>query len=287
MPSYRTLVIAPRIISIPTPDGVISAEGLDLPNAEAEIAAIVSALGASYMPGDVSLNDVIGEMQKGWDIIWFISHGDERGIWLSREIATASQLIQGIRSSKAKLIVINTCSSYEVAAAIHSELRTYLIATLKPVYDQDAFTTGRLLAAYLGRGDSFPVAFNEAIPGRNTNYVYLPGKEERAIPPPPTQNRGSLVDRYSESATRLEDLVGKINLVLYGIPDFPGSGLIQASSAFEKRASSLEKALASAESEIADLRKELESAKKWLLLVSVIVVCLVVIVGAYQAWGNA
>lgn len=187
MPAYRTLVIAPRIISIPTENGIISGESLKLPNAEGEVGAIVSALGAGgLLAGDVKLNDVITELQKGWDIVWFISHGDKNGIWLSRERVTPSQLIQGIRVSGAKLVVLNTCESFEVASAIHSELRTYLIATFKPVFDQDAFTTGRLLASFLGRGETFPAAFNEAIPGNNADYVYFPGKEDRipVLPPP-------------------------------------------------------------------------------------------------------
>jgi hypothetical protein len=242
---------------------------MTLPYAEAEVAAIVGALGASgLLPGLVTKTQLDTELQKGWDIVWFITHGSKEGIWLSNEIVTASQLIQGVRASGAKLVVLNTCDSYAVAAAIHSELRTYLIATLKPVYDQDAFTTGRLLAAYLGRGESFPSAFNAAIPGRNDSYVYLPGKEEREIVSAPTPTKADTGARYVESAEKLENLVNQISWMLYGVPGVQETGLVQQVKNLEKE---LEKA-----------RNDIRALRWWLFLVTAIVSIVVLTASVYS-----
>lgn len=89
MATYRTLVIAPTIESLVTADGVIDGKDFQLPNAPGEIAAIVSALGAGgLLQGHVTTKMVLDELQKGWDIVWFITHGDRNGIWLSREFVT-------------------------------------------------------------------------------------------------------------------------------------------------------------------------------------------------------
>lgn len=177
--------------------------------------------------------------------------------------------------------MINTCSSYEVAAAIHSELRTYLIATLKPIFDQDAYFTGRLLAAALGRGDSFPAAFNAAIPGTNSVYVYLPGKEERPIAASPVTKGDSAVPRYVDGAEKLDNVVQQISWLLYGVPGVQDSGLATTVNGLTKKVDSLEKSLESAEREIVDLRKQLSTANRWLAGIGVALVCLVIVAGVY------
>lgn len=159
---YRTLVIAPRT---------------NLVLAEEETTAVVNALTANLMQGNVTASMVLDKVSEGWDIIWFMTHGTPSGILLSDGPLDAGNLTTFIRTSEARLVVLNTCQSIDVALAIHNELLTNLICTLREIPDRDAFFTGKQLAFQLARGKSFSQAYLAAKPGQNKDYIFLVGKD--------------------------------------------------------------------------------------------------------------
>lgn len=203
---YRTLVVAPRT---------------NLAYAEEEVTAVVNALNANILPGNVTANMVLDKVSEGWDIIWFMTHGDEKGILLSDGPLDASTLTTFIRTSEARLVVLNTCQSISVALAIHNELLTNLICTLREVPDREAFFTGKQLAFQLARGKSFSQAYLAAKPGQNTDYIFLVGKDrdkpsaaltQVPLEAKPSDGRGRLglketESDYAERIQRLDAIV--------------------------------------------------------------------------------
>lgn len=195
--AYRTLVIAPRT---------------NLVLVEDEVSAVVNALGASILQGPVTARDVLEKIAEGWDIIWFMTHGTEDGIMLFDGPLSASSLTTFIRTSEARLVVLNTCESIGVALEIHNELLTNLVCTLREVPDRDAYFTGKQLAMHLARGKTFSQAYLAAKPGQNQNYIFLVGKERDAqtnaltsVPIPAV--RPSDTKDYAEQIKRLDALV--------------------------------------------------------------------------------
>lgn len=257
MPRYRTLVIAPRVAG--------------LPYADQEIMAVVNLLGAQVLQGEgVTLERVIERLQEQWDIVWFITHGDEQGIALSNQHATAAQLTQGIRASEAKLVVLNTCSSSKVAFKLHSELGTYLICTIREIPDQAAYITGRLLAASLGDGASFPAAYNAAIPGQNEDYLYLPGREERIVMPP-TPRRVYGTGREEETLEQLQRIVEQLDAIVNGSTRYHLVGLVESNRIVTAKVDEMSTRIAKMEGSVTTLRRAV-------VALFVICVCLILII---------
>lgn len=148
----------------------------DLPLALDEAVEAANILGGRLLQGDVTASDLVDAVSGGeWDTLWFATHGDEHGIVLSDGHLSTSLLTTIVRTSDADLVVLNTCSSLGVALAMHNELLTDLICTIRPVPDKDAFLTGKQLAYHLSRGMTAMNAYTAAKPGQNRDYIYLPG----------------------------------------------------------------------------------------------------------------
>lgn len=156
---------------------LVVAPNNDLPRASAEAIAVANLLPGYLLQGNVTVNDLLAQAERGkWDILWFACHGDEYGVVLSDSHLSTSALTTLVRTSNAKLIVLNTCSSLVVALSIHNELLTDFICTIQPVPDLSAFLTGKQLALHLSRGYSPVEAYFLAKPGQNRDYVFLPGR---------------------------------------------------------------------------------------------------------------
>lgn len=238
-PRYKSLIVAPRIDAPYSP----------LPNADKEVGAVVSNLNGDQelLNGNVTEEMVLVALEKERDLVWFVTHSDERGILLSNgKYLSPGRLIQATRGAKVKLIVLNTCSSVGAAFKIHNELRTFLICTLGETPDDAAYATGRRLARALGRGLSFLAAFNEAIPGMNDNWLFFPGQEEEETMPPPrrqTHQYGGATGTTIDSQTAINDLrelVQEFEKVLYGDERLQVPGLAPSVKNITERMSKLE-----------------------------------------------
>lgn len=222
---YRCLVIAPKT---------------DLVLAEKEVTAVATTLRSEVLQDYVSANMVLDKISRGWDIVWFMTHGVEDGVLLSDGPLSASALTTFIRTADARLVVLNTCESIDVALKIHNELLTNLICTLREVPDEEAFLAGRALAFHLSQGKSFSAAYLASKPGQNTNYVFLVGKDKESpsmalSSSSPYRANREPVD-HTEAIRRLEALVSGDKL-------WGHDGLINQVRELNERLSRLERAV--------------------------------------------
>lgn len=158
MADLRTLTVSPKT---------------DLLMVEAEVAAVVNHLHASILTGQVTSENLLSKLEEQWDIVWFATHGDENGIYLSDGPISSDVLVPFMRTANASLIVLNTCSSINVAQDIYNELSIDLVCAIRPIPDRQAFFTAKQFAFNLSRGLSPYDAYVRAKPGRNRDYVFL------------------------------------------------------------------------------------------------------------------
>lgn len=165
--NMKTLLIAPQV---------------GLQYAVNEVQHVVNALHPQLLMGEVTLNQVVTELQRTeYDVIWFATHGDQDGILLDDGALTSSMLAQLVRSCPPRLLFLNTCSSFDVAMVVHDSADTPVIGTICNVPDRDSFVTGAVLARVIERqiasGQEMDVAaaYQESKPGQNRQYIMLNG----------------------------------------------------------------------------------------------------------------
>lgn len=162
---------------------VIIAPDTDLLLVEDEVQSVVNSMRAHMLRGYVTAADLSQKMQEEFEIVWFATHGDQNGVLLSDGHLDASSLTAMIRTAGAELVVLNTCSSFDVAMLVHNELMTHMICTIRPIPDREAFLTAKNLAFQLGRGLSYYDAYLAAKPGQNRTYLYLTGRRASGMTP--------------------------------------------------------------------------------------------------------
>ena len=169
-PDCRILLIAPRALpGLPA-----------LPWVDDEIQHLVNSGLSLHLERDATerhLIELLGK-QPAWDVVWFASHGDAEGVMLSDGLCPVDTLATLLRASGVGYVVINTCASVAVAAAIQEECGADVICTLTTVEDREAWRTGALFARQLARGLDVRRAFELAKPAKPGRYIYLAGDRE-------------------------------------------------------------------------------------------------------------
>lgn len=164
--SILILLVAPKNKTLPV-----------LPWVDQEIQAIVNSGLSVQLERDVNerlLSELLG--RKSWDIVWFASHGTASGVALSDGIISTEALASMLRSVSVKYVVLNTCESVHVAAAISEEADCDVICTISPsIEDKQAWLTASNMARRLAAGDSVFDAFKRSRPTQPGKYIYLPG----------------------------------------------------------------------------------------------------------------
>lgn len=157
---------------------LIAPENKDLPGEDSEIAAINSFHDVTNIVGIVRETDIaqaISDNPQGFDIFWILSHAGDLGVKLSDQVLTADGVGQFLSASRARLCVLNACSSEALARQIIVGTDSDLIYTISDVLDADALRFGTLLAGELAKTDNFRKAFDLASPKRG-RYKYLAAK---------------------------------------------------------------------------------------------------------------
>lgn len=145
---------------------LVIAPDFGLPAAADEVRAISLALHPVILSGSVVRRDVLDALRShNWDIIWFVTHGNERGIQLSDGDLPTSDLTAIVRSSGAWLVVLNTCSSRLIGLELHYELGVSVITTVGVVDDLAAYQAGALLAQALAETHDVAAAYEASRPG--------------------------------------------------------------------------------------------------------------------------
>ncbi len=164
----NVLLIAPNVPTQPA-----------LAMAETEVRAIAAQLRPLPLRGQVTRAAVLDAIvSQAWDVIWFVTHGDETGVLLSNEAIATADLTAQVRNSGAKLVVLNTCSSEAVGREIFHEAGCAVITTLTAIDDAMAYQTGALLARNLALGMTIPEAFEQSRPGGNLKYRLFGGAQQ-------------------------------------------------------------------------------------------------------------
>lgn len=122
--------------------------------------------------------DVLRQITSGeYDVLWLAGHMTPDGYPLSDGLLSAS-LLTSLARERVYTVVLNTCSSIQVAQMIHEETAASVIATVAAVADRDAYQTGALLARALAQTGDITAAYERSKPGGNRTYILLPGKKK-------------------------------------------------------------------------------------------------------------
>lgn len=227
--TYKTLVVAPKT---------------DLTFVDDEVQQVINILGAKVLQGSqATIHGLLAILREPFGIIWFATHGDETGVYLSDGVLSTSEITTVIRSVGVQLTVLNTCASRPVALTIHDELRTSFVCTIKKVPDRTAFITGTLYARKLAEGLGFYQAFLAARPGQDTTYTFLGDEGKKMTPPNKTNNSpGS-----SGVTARVEEIVEQLDVIVngsvrFGVPGLAKSveGLAEGMRSIDRRVGKLE-----------------------------------------------
>lgn len=211
--NYKTLVVAPQT---------------NLPMVSNEVQEVVNTLGAKMLREQATIHGLLEILKENFDIIWFSTHGDEKGVYLNDGILSTSEITALVRSAGAKLVVLNTCSSREIASTIYDELRIPFIATIRQLPDRTAYIFGTLLARKIALGIPFSQAFKSARPGQDKNYVFFPEQEITFEMPSNPYGESNDLTNLTRSVQRLEILVS-------GSRDYNVKGLIPTVENLDKR----------------------------------------------------
>lgn len=167
---------------------LLIAPDLGLPLAADEVRAISLALHPVILNDTVTRRDVLNALtDHSWDVLWFVTHGDDHGIQLTDGYLSTSDLTAVVRASGAHLVVLNTCSSRGVGLELHHELGVSVITTVGEINDATAYQASALLAAALAETHDVVQAFAASRPGQSQNYLLFhnrtrdEGEETRTI----------------------------------------------------------------------------------------------------------
>lgn len=219
---------------------VIAPDHADLPNVAAEIAAISRHHDATILSGMVRDSDIaLAVEENDYDVLWWLTHGDKDGVVLSDGHLSAAGVGQYVRSSNARLNILNTCDSEQVALRIVAAGQADMVCTIGAVDNQDAIRIGMLLAPALSELSDTYAAYKAVAP-TGGQYRYLKAG---------TQYRRRPDDHQPTIADVLNVLAGD----RFGQP-----GLVRRVEAIESRLGSVEGRLSGMEAEIVDLRSVIQ-----------------------------
>lgn len=148
---------------------LVVAPTTDLPYVPKEVQTVTNLLHATLLQGDVTTRELMEALTGDFQLVWFATHGDEDGIYLTDELITPGRLIQLLRR-RTKAVFLNTCSSEKVAYELFSELGIPIICTISDATDLSAYITGATLAIRLSEGYSLLEAYELSRPGFPSDY---------------------------------------------------------------------------------------------------------------------
>jgi hypothetical protein len=156
---------------------LVIAPPTDLEYAGAEVDTIVNALGAELISDNVTFRALLDKLAgRKWRYVFFAGHGTSDGIMLEDGLVSPSSLIQMIKANPPDLLVLNTCSSIDIAVRVKEETGVDCIGTIIDIPDRDAYVTIAQLARALAKGLDVATAYDLSRPARERLYTYQNGK---------------------------------------------------------------------------------------------------------------
>lgn len=187
---------------------MVAPEHPDLPSVASELAAVSTQHPTVRVTGLVRDIDIANAVLEGpYGIIWFATHGTDQGIILSNETLSAQAVGQYVRASGAKLCILNTCDSEQVALSLIATGGADMICTIGPIDDHDAARMAILLAAELTRQADPYEAYLKVRP-EGGNYRYY-----RAGPAAPRGRWSDQDDRFDELTKTVYHLDTQLQII--------------------------------------------------------------------------
>lgn len=206
----QLLIIAPTIAGLPD----LPVEAMNLINARAGDDAFAVQLLQGDAVDEAALARKIAEQH--FDILWFATHGTTEGIALAGSFLGASQLAPYVRTSRAELVVLNSCESLQIANQLQQECSCDVVATIGKLDDAAAARTAGMFATNLLRTGDTRTAYELSKPGNNQNYVYLTRYKGTIMPDnfPLSSNERilAMLDRNQESMRHVEIQIGRAHV---------------------------------------------------------------------------
>lgn len=221
-----------------------------------EVNQLVNLIDAKLLSGKAAtLLGLLDIINQGWDGIWFITHAEEEGWYLNDGLVNTSETTAVVRAAGVQVLVLNTCSSYEVGREIAKELGTAVICTLKPVPDRQAFITGVLFAQKLAQGYNYREAYELAKPGQNSTYELIEARI--SVMPPNERNRypqqGDAPD--PNTLARLSKAVEELERIAYGHPGLGIAPLRELTNQLQKQIDQISTTLTQVQNTVKQIEK--------------------------------
>lgn len=177
-----------------------------------EISTIQRNHDTRILSGTVSGEDVTNAItEDDYQIIWFVTHGNESGVCLTSEMLGINALIQYAKSESVELVIFNTCESEDVALRVAGEAQVSVICTISTVENQDAVRLGQLLTVKLTEDISYRDAYDSVSSGSSNYRFYGSGSNTRSA--------------YRSTSTTLDDDVKALKEAVFG--RYGVGGLVQ------------------------------------------------------------
>lgn len=214
----RVLLIAPRT---------------DLLYADAEVQSILrSGLSVTPRLGEVNHADVLADIDtEDYDVFWFCGHATAEGLLLSDGPLTSEEFTPMILGRFA-LVVLNSCSSQQVAQVVQNETQATVIATVLDAPDRISFSTGALFARELARTGNIFTAYHASRPGNNRVYVCLAGVEH--VKMTASNSIDERLDRLEMAQQQMQRTLTRIVSLMDGDPSYRIVGMPDQLAAYIK-----------------------------------------------------
>lgn len=195
---HETLVIAPNHD--------------DLTGVADEAATIAASMNGRLLQGEVTARRIIDHIdRRSYGRIWFCSHADERGVWLSNEeILTADQIAWLCNSVGAEELVINTCNSSHFVVDIQLASSVDVLFSVSVVPDIEAMIVAQSIAQHYTQTGDLEQSFN-VVTGGSGLYKYLRNaRRQRAVNSSRELSNGELSRQVIRNQYAVEALVQRI-----------------------------------------------------------------------------
>jgi hypothetical protein len=159
----------------------ISPRTADLPGIDAEIAELTRYHQVEMLVGSLCTEPMISRAtREEWDVVWWAGHLGENGFPIHEKVLDVSAVVAYMAAvcpvSDAVLIMLNTCSSLELAQHIVYDTYADAVCTISNVPDPTAMQIGIRFARSLAKTKSFEKAYNQI---GQEGYLYLPNQRRR------------------------------------------------------------------------------------------------------------
>lgn len=250
-----------------------------------EVMQIVNLLGARLLSGkQATIHGLLDILAQGWDGIWLVTHAEEEGWYLSDGIVNASETTTLIRSSGTMLLVMNTCSSYEVAYKVSKELGTPVICTVQEVPDRQAFITGVIFAQKLATGLDYETAYYLAKPGQNSTYELIRANTAMSQSERGRGSQGNTPD--AQSLQRFIDSVAELERIVYGSPRLGLAPLRELTVNLQKDVTALSGQMTQMQAKLIEIQAAQKDRNRVFIVLTVVIVALVISVGLLVFGGG-